>query len=107
MIGQKLGAVNQMEGLDYSRYWDGKNFDYGRYMDDYSRMNANLGAVNQAEAREYQHHDDQNALEYGEALLLLSEQAYNNVKSGSYTVADIDILKKSGWTAGEIIMLTD
>ena len=49
MIGQKLGAVNQQEGIDYSRYWDGKNFDYGRYLDDYNRMGSNLGAVNQLE----------------------------------------------------------
>ena len=52
MIGQKLGAVNDMEGVDYSRYWDGKNFDYGKYLDDYSRMNTNLGAVNQLAAQD-------------------------------------------------------
>ena len=51
MLGQKLGAVNQMEGLDYSRYWDGKNFDYGRYMDDYGRLQSNLGAINTLEGQ--------------------------------------------------------
>jgi hypothetical protein len=52
MIGQKLGAVNDMEGVDYSRYWDGKNFDYGKYLDDYSRMQGNLGAVNELAAQD-------------------------------------------------------
>jgi hypothetical protein len=52
MIGQKLGTVNDMEGVDYSRYWDGKNFDYGKYLDDYSRMQGNLGAVNELAAQD-------------------------------------------------------
>ena len=58
MMGQKLGAVNEMEGMDYSRYWDGKNFDYGRYLDDYNRMGTNLSALGTLDDREYGRYAD-------------------------------------------------
>lgn len=35
---QKLGAVNTREQVDYSRYWDGKNFNWDKYLADVDRI---------------------------------------------------------------------
>lgn len=68
MLQNKLGAVNQMEGMDYSRYWDGKNFDYARYLDDYERMQSNLGATDLLEQRDYAKYTDNRNFDYGKYL---------------------------------------
>ena len=49
----KLNAVNTQEQLDYSKYWDGENFDYQAYLDDYERLNSNLSAVNTLDTTAY------------------------------------------------------
>jgi hypothetical protein len=42
MAQQKLGAVNQQEQVDYSRYWDGKYFNWDKYLSDLDQSNRKL-----------------------------------------------------------------
>jgi len=41
MLNQKAGAVNAQEQVDYSRYWDGKNFNWDKYLADADQSNKN------------------------------------------------------------------
>jgi len=41
MQNQKLTAVNGQEQIDYSRYWDGKNFNWDKYLSEVDQSNNN------------------------------------------------------------------
>lgn len=77
MLQDKFGSVNQMEGMDYSRYWDGKNFDYAKYLDDYNRMSNNLGMVNGMEGQDYNRFNTDRQFDYGQYL-----DKYNQTRNG-------------------------
>ena len=43
MLQDKYGAVNQAEQIDYSRYWDGENFNWEKFLSEQGQYNTDRG----------------------------------------------------------------
>ncbi|HNX81687.1 MAG TPA: hypothetical protein PKL77_06030 [Candidatus Omnitrophota bacterium] len=82
----KLNAVNTQEQLDYSKYWDGQNFDYQAYLDDYERLNSNLSAANALDTTAYNQYATDRDYGLNEYNTLLGQYNTNrNFGYGQYT----------------------